>query len=118
MFKLYTKRALIALALVVCASSGFNLDAKKHVYSTHFMDEKIVYKQTNYGHCDHGCKQAPKVIKNCTSKCRACLEPYKYSNPDGVEFAWSASRVSHYYSKHTVCDADALMAWGEVVKLD
>ncbi len=113
MFKLYTKRALLALTLVVFASVGFNLDAKKHVYSTHTRGALTVYKQTNYEHCHNGCRQAPNVIKNCTSRCRACLEPYKEFNPDGVEFAWGAvnTKKSTEIKGFAVCDVDALSAW-------
>ncbi len=112
MFKLLTKRALIALTFVVCVGSGFNLDAKKHVYSTHTKGLLTFYKQTNYMHCRHGCEQAPNVIKHCTSRCRACLGPFKDSNPDGIEFVWGTVGKRHTGENkgEAICGANVITA--------
>ncbi len=110
MFKLFKKHALIALTFIVCASSGFGLNAKKpkRFYSTHSVSGAVVYKQTNLRHCHSGCKRAPYVFKNCTSRCRACLS----EGGEGVEFAWSgAGTVNTMEEQKSVCRVGALAAW-------
>ncbi len=108
MFILSKKRAILALTLVVCASSGFGLSASRF-YSTHKVGTYIVYKQTNLKHCHSGCKRAPNVIK-CTSRCKACLS--KQVEGQGLEFAWSANiAVNTMEQLKTVCRVDALDGW-------